>query len=65
MSDRKMVYIMGDGSTLCEDCLSDYLADCGEPNSITCGVETDADGLPVYGWTDGTCTQCTTSDITA
>jgi len=51
------IYPMGDGSKLCETCLRKYLEEAGEPNNITCGKEV-SDGLPVYGWVSGECSDC-------
>ena len=28
------------------------------PNLIFCGKEVDTDGLPIYGWISGECTDC-------
>jgi len=52
------VYRMGDGSFLCRDCLTNYLLECGEPNNITGGQQTDENNIPVYGWTKGQCSDC-------
>lgn len=52
------VFRLGDGSLLCGECLKEHLNEIGAPNNITCGLETDSDGLPVFGWESGECSQC-------
>ena len=56
--ENKTVYRMGDGSFLCKDCLTNLLKECGEPNNITGGQQTDENNIPVYGWTKGQCSDC-------
>lgn len=52
------VFRLGDGSTLCQACLLKELEASEYPNLIFCGKEVDTDGLPIYGWISGECTDC-------
>lgn len=55
---KETVYPLGDGSCLCERHLKKYLDDTDQPNNITCGKDVDCDGLPLYGWIEGQCSDC-------
>lgn len=56
--DQQFVYQLGDGSRLCVKCLKNYLDEIGEPNNITNGqILSLENGLPLYGWNIGKCTE--------